>query len=100
MPTYYKDGKVAVGLYNSELAEINGSVYLIKWSGKVAADETRFVPGSLTNGLVSADTYITKTVRLQSVFTTANWQRSTDPFTSLSGAVRLLRTKPVLFPAP
>ena len=27
---YYKDGKVAVGLYNSELAEINGSVYLIK----------------------------------------------------------------------
>lgn len=54
---YYKDGKVAVGLYNSELAEINGSVYLIKWSGKVATDETRFVPGSLTNGLFTAGTY-------------------------------------------
>ena len=54
---YYKDGKVAVGLYNSELAEINGSVYIIKWSGKVATDETRFVPGSLTNGLFTAGTY-------------------------------------------
>ena len=54
---YYKDGKIANGLYNSELAEIDGSVYLIKWSGKVAADETRYVPGSVTNGLMPSDVY-------------------------------------------
>ncbi|MBR6744962.1 MAG: phosphodiester glycosidase family protein [Clostridia bacterium] len=54
---YYEDGKLASGLYNSELVEIDGSIYLVKWSGKVAVNETRFVPGFLTNGLTGAGVY-------------------------------------------
>ncbi len=54
---YYKDGKVAIGLYNSELVEIDGAVYLVKWSGKVAVDESRYVSNSLSNGLLPANTY-------------------------------------------
>ena len=54
---YYKDGKIVNGVYNSELVEIEGSIYLVKWSGKVAVNETRFIPASKTNGLLSAGTY-------------------------------------------
>ena len=54
---YYKDGKICSGKYNSELVEIDGSIYLVKWSGKVAANETRTVSASKTNGLVKAGTY-------------------------------------------
>ena len=54
---YYKDGAVCSGIYNSELVEIDGSVYLVKWSGKVAANETRTVLAEKTNGLVAAGVY-------------------------------------------
>ena len=54
---YYKDGAVCSGIYNSELVEIDGSVYLVKWSGKVAANETRTVLAEKTNGLVDAGVY-------------------------------------------
>ena len=54
---YYKDGAVCSGIYNSELVEIDGSVYLVKWSGKVAANETRVVIAAKTNGLVDAGVY-------------------------------------------
>ena len=51
---YYIEGSVCSGVYNSELVEIDGSVYLVKWSGKVAANETRVVIAAKTNGLVNA----------------------------------------------
>jgi len=54
---YYQDGKIGKGVYDSELVEIDGSIYLVKFSGKVAVNETRTVPGSKTNGLISAGTY-------------------------------------------
>ena len=54
---YYMEGSVCSGVYNSELVEIDGSVYLVKWSGKVAANETRVVIAAKTNGLVDAGVY-------------------------------------------
>ena len=54
---YYKDGKLGNGIYNNELAEINGEIYLVKWSGKVAADEKRVIPADRTNGVLVAGTY-------------------------------------------
>ena len=54
---YYKDGAVCFGVYNSELVEIDGSIYLVKWSGKVAANETRVVLAANTNGFVDAGVY-------------------------------------------
>ena len=54
---YYKDGKLGSGIYNNELAEINGEIYLVKWSGKVAADEKRVIPADRTNGVLVAGTY-------------------------------------------
>ena len=54
---YYKDGKIGTGVYESELVKIDGAIYLVKWSGKVAANETRYVPESKTNGLIAAGTY-------------------------------------------
>ena len=54
---YYKDGKIQTKVYNSELVEINGDIYLVKWSGKVAADETRAISADKTNGLLAAGTY-------------------------------------------
>ena len=54
---YYIEGSVCSGVYNSELVEIDGSVYLVKWSGKVAANETRVVIAAKTNGLVDAGVY-------------------------------------------
>ena len=112
------DGFVHGGSASGHLTRYEGEYYFVLYSGKLLTNASRWVGTAQTNGLLPADVYyfgedgklftgvptdsstITKTVRLQSVFTTANWQRSTDPFTSLSGAVRLLRTKPVLFPAP
>ena len=54
---YYKDGKIGSRIYNSELVNIDGSIYLVKWSGKVAANETRIVSESKANGLLQAGTY-------------------------------------------
>ena len=54
---YYIEGSVCSGVYNSELVEIDGSVYLVKWSGKVAANETRVVIAAKTNGFVDAGVY-------------------------------------------
>ena len=54
---YYLNGQICTGSYNSELVEINGDIYLVKWSGKVAANETRVVPADRTNGLAPAGTY-------------------------------------------
>ncbi len=54
---YCKDGKLGTGLYNSALAEINGSVYLVKWSGKVAANETREITEANSNGLLKPGSY-------------------------------------------
>ena len=55
---YYKDGKICTGTYNNELVEINGSVYFVKWSGKVAVNETRTIIARRTNGLMPAGTYV------------------------------------------
>ncbi|MBE6643759.1 MAG: hypothetical protein E7612_00100 [Ruminococcaceae bacterium] len=54
---YYKDGKLGTRIYNSELVEIDGAIYLVKWSGKVAANETRVIEKTKTNGLLAAGTY-------------------------------------------
>lgn len=54
---YYENGKLGNYIYNSELVEINGDIYLVKWSGKVAANETRDITKAKANGLVSAGTY-------------------------------------------
>ena len=54
---YYTNGQIGKKLYNSELAEINGQIYLVKWSGKIAFNETRVIPASKTNGLLAAGTY-------------------------------------------
>ena len=42
---------------NSELVEIDGDIYLVKYSGKVAVDETRAITAAKANGLVKAGTY-------------------------------------------
>ena len=55
---YYKDGNLGSRLHNNELVKIGNDIYFVKWSGKVAANETRIVTASKTNGLVSAGTYI------------------------------------------
>ncbi len=57
LPYYCKDGKLGTGLYNSALAEINGSVYLVKWSGKVAANETREITDANSNKLLANGSY-------------------------------------------
>ena len=54
---YYRDGEIGSGIYLNELAEINGSVYLVKWSGKVAANETRVIDETNSNGLLPSGTY-------------------------------------------
>ena len=54
---YYENGIVRSGVYNSELVDIGGFIYFVKWSGKVAANETRNVSASKTNGLVREGTY-------------------------------------------
>jgi len=55
---YYEDGKLGNAIYNSELVEVNGAIYLVKWSGKVAANETRAITSAKANGLVKAGTYV------------------------------------------
>ena len=57
--TYYycQDGKIGTRIYNSELVEINGAIYLVKWSGKVAADEVRDITAAKSNGLLEPGTY-------------------------------------------
>ncbi len=54
---YYKDGKLGNGIYNSKLAEINGKIYLVKWSGKVAANESRTITSANSNGLLANGSY-------------------------------------------
>ena len=54
---YYKNGGICKEVYNSELVKINGEIYLVKWSGKVAANETRVVPATKTNDLLEPGTY-------------------------------------------
>ena len=54
---YYKDGAIATGLYTSEIVEIDGALYLVKYSGKVAVNETRTIGKAQTNGLLPAGTY-------------------------------------------
>ena len=54
---YYRDGRLGSGIYNNELVEIDGSIYFVKWSGKVAVNETRFVSAKKANGLVEAGAY-------------------------------------------
>lgn len=54
---YYENGKLGNRIYNSELAVINGEIYLVKWSGKVAANETRVITKTSSNGLLESGTY-------------------------------------------
>lgn len=54
---YYKDGQLGNRIYNSELVEINGAVYFVKWSGKVAKDETRIITALNSNGLLASGSY-------------------------------------------
>ncbi len=54
---YYKNGQLGLRQYNSELVEIDGAIYLVKWSGKVAKDETRKIIAIKSNGLVAEGTY-------------------------------------------
>ena len=54
---YYQNGQLGNGKYNSELVKVDGDIYLVKWSGKVAANETRAVTAAKANGLVEAGTY-------------------------------------------
>ena len=54
---YYKDGKLGTRLYNNELVKIGEDIYFVKWSGKVAVNETRIVAANRTNGLLDAGTY-------------------------------------------
>ena len=54
---YYKNGGICSGVYNSEMVKINGELYLVKWSGKVAANETRAILKSQTNGLIEPGIY-------------------------------------------
>ena len=55
---YYKNGGICKAVYDTELVEVNGDIYLVNWSGKVVANETRFVPGSKTNDLKPSGFYI------------------------------------------
>ena len=54
---YYVNGQIATGLYAGDLVEYEGSIYCVKYSGKVAANETRKILEELTNGLAEAGTY-------------------------------------------
>ena len=54
---YYVNGKVASGVYNGKLIEIDGAIYWVKWSGKVAANETKTVTSANSNGLIKPGTY-------------------------------------------
>ncbi len=54
---YFIDGKLGKGIYRSELVEVDGEIYLIKWSGKVAADETREISSDKSNDLLAPGTY-------------------------------------------
>ena len=54
---YYENGKLGSYIYNSKLAEVDGSIYLIKWSGKVAANEFREITTANSNGLLEPGTY-------------------------------------------
>lgn len=54
---YYKDGQLGNRLYNNQLTEINGAIYFVKWSGKVARDETRIITALNSNGLLASGSY-------------------------------------------
>ena len=54
---YFVNGKVASGVYNGKLVEVDGVIYWVKWSGKVAANETKKVTSENSNGLVAPGTY-------------------------------------------
>lgn len=54
---YYKDGQIGNRIFNSQLTEINGSIYLVKWSGKVAVDEIRNITHANSNGILESGNY-------------------------------------------
>ena len=54
---YYKEGQVGDGIYHSELIKVNGDIYLVKWSGKVARNETREITSEKAHGLIKPGTY-------------------------------------------
>ena len=54
---YYQDGKIGSGIYNGKLIEHDGAIYWVKWSGKVAVNETREVTSANSNGLVEPNSY-------------------------------------------
>ena len=54
---YFIDGKICSGVYNNELVEINGDIYFVKWSGKVAKNELRTIDATRAHGLKEAGTY-------------------------------------------
>ncbi len=54
---YYSEGKLAKGVYNNELVSANGSIYFVKWSGKVAANEVREVTASNSHKLLANGSY-------------------------------------------
>jgi len=47
---YYEDGKIVSGVYNGELVTIDEAIYLVQWSGKVTANETRTITSAKSNG--------------------------------------------------
>ena len=54
---YYVNGSVGSRIYLNELVEIDGTIYLVKWSGKVAVNETRVINAENSNGLLIDGSY-------------------------------------------
>ena len=54
---YYENGIVRSGVYNSELVDIGGFIYFVKWSGKVASNEYRTVTAKISHGLLPDGRY-------------------------------------------
>ena len=65
---YYVDGEVQIG--KPGLVKADGSVYDVKWSGKVAADEYRDITPDRSNGLLAdGKYYFGSDGKLQKLFT-------------------------------
>ena len=50
---YYVNDKVASG--NPGLVELEGAMYYVKPSGKIAVNETKYISSDLANGLIEVD---------------------------------------------
>ena len=50
---YYVNDKVASG--NPGLIELDGAIYYVKPSGKIAVNETKYISSDLANGLIEVD---------------------------------------------